>query len=112
MVVIALMGLVAPLAINQVTKTSDHVELLELKKMLKHLSIKAFYTGQNVEVSFKEQQVQVLYDGLSQQHSFSAISFPKQSIKFNRNGIADKLMLSLEYRGRPITIESQDGQSW
>lgn len=113
-IMMTMMSLVAPLAINTVDRAEAQSEFLSFASTLRRASVKAFANGSGINVELKgnritatmvtpslvpvtdEQQTEdkILYD-----HSYQFLNFPESSLTMNRNGIPNMTKITVMQRG-------------
>jgi prepilin-type N-terminal cleavage/methylation domain-containing protein len=103
-IVASLLGLVGPLVVRQVAKTQDHIELLELKRMLHTLSVSAFHEGREVFLIFSVNNLTISKAKHNSVISFEGLSFPEQQIVFNVNGMSETNALVVNYRSTQLSL--------
>lgn len=100
-----LMGLVAPLTINQIEKSQDHVELLQFKKRLITLQRQAFFSGNTLDLHLDGKSM-TIDDGHSEQTvEFSALFFEPQHLQINSNGIPVQHWLYVDYKHQRLRLD-------
>lgn len=105
MIVAILMGLVAPLTVNQIAKSQDHVELLNFKQLLKELSRSAYFNGSSIVVELEGKGVTITDTLGTKEIQFDSLSFKAQYLTINANGFSTPQYAQVEYKQQTIAID-------
>ena len=102
-----LIGLVAPLGVNQVEKARAQSEWLTFEREVRSLGLRAFLKNDYVTLNASEHELEwqsARGDGGTL--SFEQLYFsPEQTVTFNPNGIADAPTIELLQRDRKRRLE-------
>lgn len=115
-IMMTLLGLVGGLSVDSVDRAAAQTEIISLYGVLKKASARAFSSGRKVFVELSGPRVEV-YSGSELRSStvFSHLQFDDQVVRFDRNGIADTVLIKVSMRGedrsldlRPVVSSSVD----
>ena len=94
------LGLVGSATLTSIERASAQSEVISVYSLLKKSSVQSFTTGSPVTLVFEGPSVNIMI-GLNRhsQASFEHLIFNEQRLKFNRNGLPNKLIITLLVRG-------------
>jgi hypothetical protein len=94
------LGLVGSATLTSIERASAQSEVISVYSLLKKSSVQSFTTGGPVTLVFEGPSVNIMI-GLNRhsQTSFEHLIFNEQRLKFNRNGLPNKLIITLLVRG-------------
>jgi len=114
-IMMTMVALVAPLAINTVNKAEAQSEYLAFCSVLRRASVKAFVNGSGITITLDQNNLIVsiisLTLGDSQranpienkiiiERTYEYLSFPETEIKFNKNGMPNLTKINLTQRNK------------
>lgn len=106
------LGLVGSATLTSIDRASAQSEVISVYSLLKKSSVQSFTTGSPVTLVFEGPSVNIMigFDRHSQK-SFEHLIFNEQRLKFNRNGLPNKLIITLLVRGveRELDLHSVFG---
>lgn len=117
-IMMGMMSLTAPFAMNVIDKAKAQTELIALENILKKSSTKAFTSGKGLIVRLKGNRLEVivqpskrLFQIIEQEASpiltkeFEFLSFTNQELVFNSNGFSNANSITFLSRGLNKSIE-------
>ncbi|WP_404401722.1 type II secretion system GspH family protein [Idiomarina seosinensis] len=100
------MGLVGPLAIEQLDKFRAQDELVKLEKTIKNYRRLAFINHQTITINLTDSQMTVETNGEpGKQTQFEFLIFQPQQLVINRNGFMQPSRVSAQYSEQVKTLE-------
>lgn len=110
-IMMTMVGLVAPLAMNTVDKAEAQSEYLSFCAILRRASIKAFVNGSGVYLELYENTIKVFKSSptltlsdndnsnkLLFEQSYQYLYFADSTIKFNRNGVPNVVHIDVKQK--------------
>jgi len=107
-IVALLMGLVGPLAIQNLEKAEAKSELMSVNNWLKQVSYRAYIGGQELTLKLNGKEVQLFTtknSKLIKQESFEYLFFQPQQLVFNNKGFVSPTKIIGSYRGKPLELD-------
>ena len=99
-IMMTLVGLVGSLGLQTLKKAQAQTEFISVCGLIRKASVAAFASGGDVKVVFSGATATVfLNNEFRNQHMFSHLYFDQQTIRFNRNGIANLLQMKVNMGG-------------
>ncbi|TDP40232.1 prepilin-type N-terminal cleavage/methylation domain-containing protein [Idiomarina aquatica] len=104
------MALVAPLAVEQVSKMEARAEASRLNDQIGRWSFMAFSRGCPISLDLAESVITISSEGcdFSERITHEYISFPHQVIKFSSSGFTDVTRLSYNYDGSVRQVDFEE----
>lgn len=103
------MGLVGPLAIEQLDKFRAQDELVQLEKTIKNQRRLAFINHHTIHITFENQRARIsISDDNQQITEFEFISFEPQQLIINRNGFMQPTEVAVEYNNQQRVLEFEN----
>ncbi len=107
-IVALLMGLVGPLAIQNLEKAEAKSELMSVNNWLKQVSYRAYIGGQELTLKLNGKEVQLFTTKnakLIKKQSFEYLFFQPQQLVFNNKGFVSPTKAEGSYRGKPLVLD-------
>lgn len=107
-IVALLMGLVGPIAIQNLEKAEAKSELLSVNNWLKQVSYRAYISGQHLTLKLNGKKVQLFTtqsSKLIKQNTFEYLFFQPQVLEFNNKGFVSPTKIIGHYRNKPLELE-------
>lgn len=99
-IMMTLIGLVGGSTIESVDRAAAQTEVISVYSLTKRAGVRAFASGKTVSLKFSGSSVDVFLGGsLLLQKKYEHLRFADQTVSFNRNGIVDKLVITVSVRG-------------
>ncbi|CAI8296717.1 MAG: Uncharacterised protein [Porticoccaceae bacterium UBA1117] len=99
-IMMTLLSLVGSSALESIERAKAQTEIIELYSLVKKSSVHSFASGRSVALVFKGRQININIEGdVPSEKIFNHLSFDSQVVSFNRNGLPDKVSISLDNRG-------------
>lgn len=103
------MGLVGPLAIEQLDKFRAQDELVQLEKTIKNQRRLAFINHHTIHITLENQRARIsISDDNQQITEFEFISFRPQQLIINRNGFMQPTEVAVEYNNQQRVLEFEN----
>lgn len=101
------MALVAPLAVEQVSKMEARAEVSRLQEQIGRWSFMAFSRGCPLDLTLSDNVITLSSEGcsFSEQIKYEYISFPEQTIIFSSSGFTDVTSLTYNDDGTAKKVE-------
>lgn len=94
------LGLVGNATLTSIERASAQSEVISVYSLLKKSGVQSFTTGSPVTLVFEGSNVNIMTGSDSHsQKSFEHLIFDDQRLNFNRNGLPNKLTVTLLVRG-------------
>jgi Tfp pilus assembly protein FimT len=115
-IMMTMVALVAPLAINTVNKAEAQSEYLSFCAILRRASTKAFVNGLGVYIQLHKNSIKGYRESLEIksvddnsenllfERNFEYLNFTDTKLKFNKNGLANLTYIDVKQRNRNRTI--------
>ena len=101
-----LIGLIGGTMVETVGKAAAQSELISVYSLVKTAGVRAFSSGNSVTLKFYGSNVDILAgDKLLPRIAFEHLEFDEQIVRFNRNGMIDRLDLDMRVRGLGKTLD-------
>lgn len=103
------MGLVGPLAIEQLDKFRAQDELVQLEKTIKNQRRLAFINHNTILIILDNQRARIVISDENEQITeFEFISFEPQQLTINRNGFMQPTEVAVEYNNQQRVLEFEN----
>ena len=101
-----LIGMVGGTMVESVEKAAAQTELISVYSLLKTAGVRAFSSGNSVTLKFYGSNVDILAgDEELPRIFFEHLEFDEQIVRFNRNGMIDRLDIDMRMRGLGKTLD-------
>lgn len=101
-----LIGIVGPLTVDSLERTSAKQELVEIKDFIRKVAWKSYLEGSTYRLDFKGKQVDVFNrEILIKKHSLEYVFFREQSIMLNQHGFTENNVLEATVRKKQYRVE-------
>ena len=107
-IVALLVAIVGPMTMNSLEKAQAKSELLVLKSWIKKVSYRAYISGQQLDLIFKDNKVVLKLKATEQvikNHDFEYIHFQPQTLRFNNKGFVSPALIAGLYRDTSLTLD-------
>ncbi|WDE00519.1 type II secretion system protein [Thalassomonas actiniarum] len=107
-IVALLMGMVGPLAIQNLEKAQSKSELMSVKNWLKQVSFQAYISGQELKLVLKGKEAKLVKTDSEEvltDVTFEFLFFQPQTLNFNNKGYVTPTQLTGAYRNKPLLLD-------
>lgn len=105
-IMMTVIGLVAGSTADSVDRAAAQTEVIAVYGLVKKASVRAFSSGNSVLLKFSNADVEVYVDDTLRSKSiFEYLDFNPQTLRFNRNGMTDTLIIHVDVRGIEKTLD-------
>ncbi len=98
-IMMTLFAFVSPLGVKQIDRAKSQQELHETIRIFQTLSSRAYAGGATIKVELNNNRIIARYLTKVKTWQFEKLSFPVQSLTFNRNGYMDHSVISYNLSG-------------
>jgi len=91
-----LIAFVGPVAFEQIDAAKAKSEIGVLKGIIRQASIDAYTEGKSIEIKLENKQISTIPQG-KRTIFFNYLTFPLQTILFNRNGFSNQVAITYKY---------------
>jgi len=99
-----LMAFVGPVALEQVDASQAKSEIEKLKAVIRTASIKSYSKGEAITINLEASSINNIKKN-NKKVTFKHLSFPNQTIFFNRNGYSNQVEVSYRYKGQLTRLD-------
>ncbi|MBL4941375.1 MAG: prepilin-type N-terminal cleavage/methylation domain-containing protein [Colwellia sp.] len=99
-----LIAFVGPVAFEQIDAAKAKSEIEKLKGIIRYTSTESYTQGQSIAIKFKNNQVFKVVEG-NGKVNFHYLTFPNQTVFFNRNGYSNQVEIIYNYRDEKKVLD-------
>lgn len=105
-IMLTLTGLVGGTSVNSIDRAAAQTEVISVYSTLKKAAARAFSSGKKVLIEFSGPDMEVYFGKeLAVRRVFSHLKFNDQVVRFNRNGVANTILVKVSVRGTERSLD-------